>query len=144
MTTKLNSILICLAQSLSYWPMIQMSEVVSLTHRTLILTSNPTMVSRPPADRKTLAIQNAESATAPHAFVAKYGAENKEDKINNDGVLVDWLVTNLFLSRCGQHAINKISSLMSSRSLIDTSYKDIRWAIQNLVSPKGSSSDWKN
>ena len=37
---------------------------------------------------------------------------------------------------CGQDTIIKFRSLMSSRNLIDTPYKDIRLAIQNYISPK--------
>ena len=70
------------------------------------------------------------------SFVAKCRAEKKEDKVNNNSTVQDLQATNLFLGMCGQHAIIKLRSLMSSRKLIDTPYKDIRLAIQNYISPK--------
>ena len=96
-----------------------------------------TMVSRPPNDRQTLDLQNAESCTAwITSFVAKCRAEKKEDKVNNDGTIVDLQVTNLFLSICGQDALLKLRSLMSPEKLLDTLFKQIRLAIQNYISPK--------
>ena len=95
------------------------------------------MVSRPPNDRKTLDLQNAESCTAwIMSFVAKCRAEQKEDKVNNDDTIVDLQVTNLFLSICGQDALLKLRSLMSPKKLLDTPFKEIRLAIQNYISPK--------
>ena len=95
------------------------------------------MVSRPATDRQNLDLQNAESATAwIVSFVAKCGAEKKEDKINTDGTVQDLQVTNLLLNMCGQDAIIKIRGLMSPRNLIDTPYNDIRLAFQNCISPK--------
>ena len=96
------------------------------------------MVSKPTTDRQILDLQNAESATAwIMSFVAKYRAEKKEDKINTDGTVLELQVTNLFLSMCGPDAIFKLRSLISSRNLTDTPYKDIRLTIQNYISPKG-------
>ena len=95
------------------------------------------MVSRPPNDRQTLDLQNAESCTAwIMSFVAKCRAEKKEDKVNNDGTIVDLQVTNLFLSICGHDALLKLRSLMSPKKLLDTPFKEIRLAIQNYISPK--------
>ena len=95
------------------------------------------MVLRPPADRKLLELQNAESATVRIlSFVAKCHAEMKEDMINTVGTILDLQVTNLFLSICGKDAILKLRSLMSSANSIDTPYKDIRVVIQNYISPK--------
>ena len=60
-----------------------------------------TMVSRPPNDRQTLDLQDAESCTALiMSFLAKCREEKKEDKVNNDDTIVDLQVTNLFLSIC--------------------------------------------
>ena len=99
--------------------------------------STTTIVSNSAADRQTLDLQNAESVTAwIMSFVAKCRAEKKEHKVNNDGIVQELQVTNLFLSMCGQDAIIKLRSLMSPRNLIDTPYKDIRLAIQNYISPK--------
>ena len=95
------------------------------------------MVSRPPNDRQTLNLQNAESCTVwIKSFVAKCRAEKKEDKINNDGTVVDLQVTNLFLSICGQDALLNLRSLMSPKKLLDTPFKEIRLAIQNYISSK--------
>ena len=92
------------------------------------------MLSRPPNDRQTLDLQNAESCTAwIMSFVAKCCAEKKEDKVNNDGTIVDLQVTNLFLSICGQDALLKLRSLMSPKKLLDTPFKEIRLAIQNYI-----------
>ena len=45
------------------------------------------MISRQPADRKLLDLQNAESATAwIMSFVAKCCVEKKKDKINTNGI----------------------------------------------------------
>ena len=96
-----------------------------------------TMVFRPPNDRQTLDLQIAESCTAwIMSFVAKRRAEKKEDKVNNDGKIVDLHVTNLFLSLCSQDALLKLRSLMSPKKLLDTPFKEIRLAIQNYISPK--------
>ena len=69
-------------------------------------------------------------------FMAKCGAEKKEDKINTDGTIVDLQVTNLFLSICGQDALLKLRSFMNPKKLLDTPFKEIRQAIQNCISPK--------
>ena len=45
------------------------------------------------------------------------------------------LKLNFFLSMCGQDAVIKLSSLISSKNLMDTPYKDIKMTIQNYVSP---------
>ena len=91
-----------------------------------------TMVSRPPNDRQTLDLQNAESCTASiMSFVAKCRAEKKEDKVNTDGTIVDLQVTNLFLNICGLDVLHKFRSLMSPEQLLDTPFKEIRQAIQN-------------
>ena len=96
-----------------------------------------TMVSRPPNDRQTLDLQNAESCTAwIMSCVAKCRAEKKEDKVNNDGTIVDQQVTKLFRSICSQDALLNLRSLMSPKKLLDTPFKDIRLAIQNYISPK--------
>ena len=93
------------------------------------------MVSRQPADRRTLELQNAESATAwIMSFVAKCTCEKKEDKINTVGTTQDLQETNFFLSVCKQDAFIKLRGLMSPRNL-DTPYKDIRLVIQVYVSP---------
>ena len=89
------------------------------------------MVSRPSADRQILDLQNGEWATAWIVFCGEIRAAKKEDKISNDGSIVDLQVTNLFLSMCVQDAIIK---LRSPRNLIDTPYKDIRSSIQNCFS----------
>ena len=103
------------------------------------MLSTTTMVSRSARDRQILDLHKAESATAwIMSFVAKYRAEKKEDKVNNDGTVQDLQVTSLFLSMCGQDAIINFRSLMSPRNLIDTPYNDIRLAIQNYISPKES------
>ena len=68
--------------------------------------------------------------------MAKCRAEKKEDKVNTDGNVRVLQLTNGFLSMCGQDEIIKLRSLMSPRNLIDTPYKDIRFAIQNYISPK--------
>ena len=48
------------------------------------------MVSRAPADKHVLDLQNAESATAWNmSILAKCRTEKKENKINNDGNIVD-------------------------------------------------------
>ena len=62
--------------------------------------------------------------------------EKKEDKVNNDGTIVDLQVTKVFLSTCGQDALLKLRSLMSPEKLLDTPFKEIRQAIQNYISPK--------
>ena len=94
------------------------------------------MVSRPPNDRQTLDLQNAESCTAwIMSFVAKCRAEKKEDKVNTGGTIVD-LQVNLFLSICGQDALLKLGRPMSPKKLLETPFKEIRQAIQNYVSPK--------
>ena len=94
------------------------------------------MLSRPATDRQILDLQNAESAIAwIMSFVAICNAEKKEDKVNTDGTVQDPQLTNLVLSMCGQDAIIKLRCLMSPRNLIDTSYKDIRLAIQSHISP---------
>ena len=96
-----------------------------------------TMVSRPPNDRQTLDLQNAECCPAwIMSFVAKCRAEKKENKVNNDGTIVDLQVTNLFLSICGQDALLKLRSLMRPKKLLDTPFKEIRLSIQNYISPK--------
>ena len=96
-----------------------------------------TMVSRPPNDRQTLDLQNAEYCTARiMSFVAKCRTEKKGDKVNNDGTIVDLQVTNLFLNLCGQDALLKLRSLMSPKQFLDTPFKEIRLAIQNYISPK--------
>ena len=96
-----------------------------------------TLMSRPPNDRQTLDLQNAESFIAwIMSFMVKCRTEKKEDKVNNDGPIVDLQVTNLFLSICGQDALLKLRSLMSPKKLLDTPFKEIRQAIQNYISPK--------
>ena len=96
-----------------------------------------TMVSRPPNYRQTLDLQNAETCTAwIMSFVAKCRAEKNEDKVNNDGTIVDLQVTNLFLSICSQGALPILRSLMSPKKWLDTPFKEIRQAIQNYISPK--------
>ena len=95
------------------------------------------MVSRPPNDRQTLDLQNAESCTAwIMSFVAKVCTEKKEDKVNTDGTILDLHVTNPFLSICGQDALFKLRSLMSPKKLLDTPFKEIRQAIKTIFSPK--------
>ena len=95
------------------------------------------MVPRPPNDRRTVDLQNAESCTAwIMSFVAKCRTEKNEDKVNNDDMIVDLQVTNLFLSICGQYAILKLRSLMSPKKLLDTPFLEIRLAIQSSISPK--------
>ena len=54
------------------------------------------------------------------SFVAKWRAEKKEDKINTDGTIQDLQITNLFLSMCGQDAINNLSSLISPKERVVT------------------------
>ena len=82
-------------------------------------------------------LQNAESATSwIMSFLAKYCAETKENKINNDATIVDLQVTKLFVSMCEQNSVIKLRGLMTPRDVIGTSYRDIRSAIQNQVSPK--------
>ena len=96
-----------------------------------------TMVSRPPNDRQTLDLQNAESCRAwIMSFVAKCRAEKKEDKVKTDGTTVDLQIANLLLSICGQDALLKLRSLMSLKKLLDTPFKQIRQAIQNYISLK--------
>ena len=96
-----------------------------------------TMVCRPPNDQQTLDLQNAESCTAwIMSFVVKCRAEKKEDKVNNDGTIMDLQVTIFFLSVCGQDALLKLRSLMSPKKLLDTPSKEIRLAIQNYIPPK--------
>ena len=103
----------------------------------LLVLETTTMVSRPPKDRQTLDLQNAESCTAwIMSFVAKSRAEKKEDKVKTNGTILDLQVTNLFLSICGQDALLKLGSLMSPIKLLDTPFKEIRQAIQNCISPK--------
>ena len=63
-------------------------------------------------------------------------AEKKEDKVNNDGTIVDLQVTNFFLSICGQDALLKLRSLISAIKPLDTPSKEITLAIQNYISPK--------
>ena len=82
------------------------------------------MVFRPPNDRQTLDLQNAESCIAwIMFFVAKGRAEKKEDKINTDGTIVDLQVTNLFLSICNQDALFNLTSLLSPKKLLGTPIK---------------------
>ena len=107
-----------------------------MTKFLLLVLETTTMVSRPPRDRQTLDLQNAESCTAwIMSFVAKCRAEKREDKVNS-GTIVDLQVTNLFLSICGQDALLKLRSVMSPKKLLDTPFKEIRLAIQNYISPK--------
>ena len=114
-----------------------MNSIIKITKFLLLVLETTTMVSRQPNDRQTLDLQNAESYTAwIMSFVAKCRAEKKEDKVNNDGTVVDLQVTNLFLSICGQDALLKLRSLMSPKKLLDTLFKEIRLAIQNYISPK--------
>ena len=94
-------------------------------------------MSRPPTDWQILDLQNAESCTAwIVSFVAKYGAEKKEDKMNTDCTKSDLQVTNLFLSMCGQDAFMKLRGLMSLKKLVGTPFKGIRLVIQIYISPK--------
>ena len=94
------------------------------------------MVSRPPNDRQTLDLQNAESCTAwIMSFVAKCRAEKKEDKVNTGSTTVDLQVTILFLSICGQDAFPKLRSFMSPEKLLEFPFKEIREAIQNYIFP---------
>ena len=95
------------------------------------------MVSRPPADRQILDLQNVETATAWFTpFVAKCCTEKVEDKVNTGGTIQDLQVSNLLLSMSGQDAIFKLRSLINPRNLINTPYKDIRVAIQHYISSK--------
>ena len=95
------------------------------------------MVSRPPNDRQTLDLQNAESGTAwIMSLVAKCRAEKKEDKVNTYDAIEGLKVTNLFLSICCQDAFLKLRSLMSPKKLLDTPFEEIRQATQNYISPK--------
>ena len=64
------------------------------------------------------------------AFVAKSHSEKQEDKIN---IIVDQLVTNLFLSI---FLILKFRCLISPRNLTNTPHKDIKLANQNCISLK--------
>ena len=82
------------------------------------------MVTRPATDRQILDLQKAESATAWIVFCGEMSHRDERTR------------TNLFLSICWQDAISKLRSLMAPRSLIDTSYKDIRLAIQIYIAPK--------
>ena len=98
-----------------------------------------TMVPRPPNDRQTLDLQNAEPCTAwIMFFLAKCCAERKkkEDKVNTDDTIEDLQVTNLFLCICSPDALLKLRSLMSPKNLLDTPFKEFRQAIQNYISPK--------
>ena len=88
------------------------------------MLSTTTTVSRPPADRQYLDLQNAESATAwIMSFVAKCQTEKKEDKVNTDGTIMDLKVTISFLVCAGkrQDEIIKLRSLMSPRHSVQTS-----------------------
>ena len=85
-----------------------------------------TMVPRPPNDRQTLDLQNAEPCTAwIMSFLAKCCAEKKkkEDKVNTDGTIEDIQVANLFLSGCSPDALFKLGSLMSPKNLLGTPFK---------------------
>ena len=94
-----------------------MNSIIKVIKFLLFVLETTTMVSRPPNDRQTLDLQNAESCTAwIMSFVAKCRAEKKKDKVNNDGTVVDLQVTNLFLSICGQDALLKLRSLMSPKN----------------------------
>ena len=109
-----------------------LNSIIKIIKFLLLVLETTTMVSRPPNDRQTLDLQNAESCTAwIMSFVAKCRAEKKENKVNNDGTIVDLQVTNLFLTICGQDALLKLRSLMSPKNLLDTPFKEIRLAIQN-------------
>ena len=95
------------------------------------------MVSRPPNDRQSLDLQNAESCTAwIMSFVAKGHAEKNEDKVNTDLSIVVLQVTIFFLSICGQDALFKFRSLMGPKKLLYNPFEEIREAIQNYISPK--------
>ena len=94
-----------------------MNSIMKIIKFLLLVLEITTMVSRPPNDRQSLDLQNAESCTAwIMSFVAKCRAEKKEDKVNNDGTIVDLQVTNLFLSICGQDALLKLRSLMGPKN----------------------------
>ena len=95
------------------------------------------MESRPPNDRQTSDLQNAESCTAwIRSFVTKCRGEKKEDKANTDGTIVDLQVTNLFLIICVQDELLKLRSLIRPKKFLDTRFKEIRQAIQNYISTK--------
>ena len=70
------------------------------------------MVSRPTTDRQIFNLQNAQSANAwILSFVAKWRAENKEDKINTDGTVQDLQVTyGSFLVCAGQMQLLSLGS----------------------------------
>ena len=111
--------------------------IILLIEVLLLVLDTTTMVSRPPSDRQTSVLQNAESCTAwIMSLVAKCRAEKKEDKVNTVGTIGDLQVTNLFLRICGDNALPNLRSLMSPKKLLDTPFKEIRQAIQNYSSPK--------
>ena len=86
--------------------------------------------------RQLLDLQNAESSTAwIISFLAKSRAEKKEDILNTNGTIQDLQVANLFFIMCRQDAISKLRSQNSPRYSIDTPYRDIRLAIQKIISP---------
>ena len=95
------------------------------------------MVSRTTTNRQISDLQYAESAISwILSFLVNCRAEKKEDKSSTDVTVQDLQVTSLVLSMFGQDAIIKLRSLISPRNIINTSYKDIRLAIQNYISPK--------
>ena len=103
----------------------------------LLVLGTTTMLSRPPNDRQTLDLQNAESYSAwIMSFVAKCRAAKKKEKVITDDTIVEQQVTNHFLSICGQDAFLKLGSLMSPDNLKDTPFKEIRQAIQIYIYPK--------
>ena len=93
-----------------------MNSIIKTIKFLLLVLETTTMVPRPPNDRQTLDLQNAESCTAwIMSFVAKSRAEKKEDKVNNDGTIVNLQLTNLLLIICSQDALLKLRSLMSPK-----------------------------
>ena len=62
--------------------------------------------------------------------------KEEKDKINTDGTMLFLQVTNLFRSMCKKDAVIKLTSLISSRTLIDAPYKHMGLTIQNFISSK--------
>ena len=82
---------------------------------------NSTKVSRPPAERKILDLQDAESAIAwIMSFVAECCAEKKDDELNIDGALIDLQVTNLLHSMHVRDTNVIHRNLTSTKNSIDT------------------------
>ena len=95
------------------------------------------MLSRPPADRQFLVLQNAESATAWIVFSGEM-SRSQERGQDEQRCYYSGSTGNQFLSMYGQDAIFNFRSLMSPRNSIDTPYTYVRLAIQNYISPKDS------